>query len=194
MKPSGGTGDSWTTPAEVFEPLVDAYGVPALDPCWAPGAVRAQRVCSLDGSRPQWGDPPRAADLVGTDGLAVDWLEAARGGGEDDVDWIFLNPPYSNPGPWLERLVRSGCPGVALIKGDPSTKWWDKWVWGYARCVGWFRHRLRFGQAGKSGAATFPSALVIYDGIVPEVRGFFPNVLPAMPDVRWTVCWDAPAG
>lgn len=38
----------------------------------------------------------------------------------------FMNPPYSNPKPFIEKAWEDSkhCKIVALVKCDPSTKWW----------------------------------------------------------------------
>lgn len=49
---------------------------------------------------------------------------------------VYLNPPYSDPGPWLKRLTHFVQPtddekfdfGVALLKADPSTGWFQEHV------------------------------------------------------------------
>lgn len=43
---------------------------------------------------------------------------------------IFMNPPYSNPGPFLERAWEFSkyMPVVCLVRDDPSTKWYKSLV------------------------------------------------------------------
>lgn len=49
---------------------------------------------------------------------------------------VYLNPPYSNPEPWLNRLTHFVQPddekkldfGVALLKADPSTHWFQTFI------------------------------------------------------------------
>ena len=45
----------------------------------------------------------------------------------------FMNPPYSNPKPFIEKAWEDSkhCKIVALVKCDPSTKWWATF-WNYA--------------------------------------------------------------
>jgi hypothetical protein len=52
-------------------------------------------------------------------------------------DWIrdgiaFMNPPYSNPLPFIKKAWEDArfCRIVALVKVDPSTKWWGTF-WNY---------------------------------------------------------------
>lgn len=47
---------------------------------------------------------------------------------------VWLNPPYSDINPWLNRAVLSAdmfpeffC--VTLLPSSTSTKWWHRWIW-----------------------------------------------------------------
>lgn len=42
------------------------------------------------------------------------------------LDCAFMNPPYSNPKPFIEKAWEDAkyCKIVCLVKVDPSTKWW----------------------------------------------------------------------
>jgi site-specific DNA-methyltransferase (adenine-specific) len=90
-----------------------------------------------------------------------------------DFNAAFINPPYSNPLPFIEKAYEDSkvCKIVALIKCDPSTKTWDVF-WDYKNhCpkpgveVRFLPKRLRFEYQGKPGkhAAAFPSAIIIMD-------------------------------
>src|SRR3972149_6751682 len=60
-----------------------------------------------------WDDP---CPNEGTDGLLREWGER-----------VYLNPPYSNPKPWVERAIleaRRGKTIVLLLRHDSSTEWW----------------------------------------------------------------------
>ena len=89
-----------------------------------------------------------------------------------DADWVnvtWLNPPYSNPGPFLQKAWRetyAGVTTVALVKGDPSTKWWVAHVRDKAM-IHWIPNRIKFYLNCKptEHTASFPSALLIYWGI-----------------------------
>ncbi|MDQ3299962.1 MAG: phage N-6-adenine-methyltransferase, partial [Myxococcota bacterium] len=75
---------------------------------------------------------------------------------------VFVNPPYSNPLPWAKRLAGhdADAPWVALVKCDPTTKWWRTLI---AHASSWapFRHRIAFERPDKPDfVANFPSALV----------------------------------
>jgi phage N-6-adenine-methyltransferase len=95
--------------------------------------------------------------------LEVAWADVARGG------VVFMNPPYSDPTPFVraasDAAVR-GVPTVALLKGDPSTRWWGGWVAGKAQLI-WIPRRIRFYYKGLPtvDVSNFPSVLAIYHGM-----------------------------
>jgi DNA N-6-adenine-methyltransferase Dam len=96
--------------------LTDAYGTPAwltarlplvhLDPCSNPrSTVRAVAAYMLE---------------RGQDGLALPWAPS-----------IFINWPYSDPMPWVEKLLAEVAAGrtqyaIILPKHDHSTEWWAR--------------------------------------------------------------------
>lgn len=72
----------------------------------------------------------------------------------------FVNPPYSDPMPWVEKAIceaRRGITVVMLVKFDSSTRWWFKLAEAGAHFLPIFG-RMKF-RTGKS--ATFPSVLVV---------------------------------
>ena len=71
---------------------------------------------------------------------------------------VFLNPPYSDPGPWLERAAKHPGPIVCLVKLDPSTLWWQMNVGGFRVVLVGQRLRFLNGSGGTSQSADFPSA------------------------------------
>jgi phage N-6-adenine-methyltransferase len=92
------------------------------------------------------------------DALKLDWAhDVAKG--QKIAFW--MNPPYSDPGPWVEKAYRESLKGltiVALLPGDFSTKWWHDWV-SKAYSIYLIKGRLKFsGQ----GPARFPNALVVF--------------------------------
>jgi hypothetical protein len=71
---------------------------------------------------------------------------------------VFLNPPYSDPAPWLSKASKHRGPIVCLVKSDHSTEWWQRYSpgWRIVR-VG---QRLRFLNGGsEENSANFPSEL-----------------------------------
>ncbi len=51
---------------------------------------------------------------------------------ECHIKTAFMNPPYSNPKPFIEKAWEDSkhCKIVCLVKVDPSTKWWSTF-WNY---------------------------------------------------------------
>ena len=95
------------------------------------------------------------APPVGRDCLTVVW--GARN---------FLNPPYSNPGPFVAKAVEEQERGnltVALLKYDHSVVWWNTSVRNYATLY-MIPFRVRFYYKGHPTRDTsnFPSVLAIY--------------------------------
>jgi len=84
-----------------------------------------------------------------TDGLERSW-----------EDPCYVNPPYSNPRPWVKKAIEESRRGVRvamLLKHDSSTEWWRMLheAGAYFMAV---IGRLHFNDAA---AANFPSVLVI---------------------------------
>jgi phage N-6-adenine-methyltransferase len=87
----------------------------------------------------------------------------------------FLNPPYSNPYPFISRAIahaKRGATIVALVKCDPSTKWWALF-WDYEKHqpkpgieVRFLPKRVKFdpppGFKGKTTSPAFATAIVIF--------------------------------
>ncbi len=133
------SSDDWRTPRWLTELL----GCFHLDPCGsAKSHVKADAVCRLDHNDDT--DPSRTR----RNGLTYDW------GGSS----VFVNPPYSKPLPWCERLRDHEGPWCALLKLDPSTRWWSA-LMAANPIVAPFRKRLSF-EGDKSMTANFPSVLV----------------------------------
>lgn len=98
-------------------------------------------------------DPCPLGGATNGNGLLREWGER-----------VFMNPPYSKPGPWCEKALmesRNGKIVVGLLRDDRSTAWYWDYVHGKAeeRPI---RGRLRFGDSGKP--APFASVIVIWRG------------------------------
>lgn len=107
-----------------------------------------------DGIFRGWFDPCplRSMSEDRTDGLSIEW----KG------DRIFINPPYSNPLPWVKQAIeeaRKGKTVVLLLKHDSSTAWWRMLHEAGAHFLP-VMGRLNFN--GKP--APFPSVLVVLYG------------------------------
>lgn len=126
--------DRWVTPGW----LTALLGRFDLDPASNPrSTVQARRSYQLE---------------RGEDGLTLPW----RGS-------VYLNPPYSAPLPWCERLVRHDGPWCALLKLDPSTRWWATLMTDGVRWSA-LRRRVKFSLPDRRDATPpFCSALVYRD-------------------------------
>jgi len=86
------------------------------------------------------------------DGLAIDWK-----------DKTYVNPPYSNPLPWVEKAIKENKKGkyiVMLLRMDCSTKSFRLLMEAKARIM-FINCRIKF--SGK-WFSPYPNALFILDG------------------------------
>jgi phage N-6-adenine-methyltransferase len=72
--------------------------------------------------------------------------------GSLDIPWrdagvtFWMNPPYSDPYPWVKKAYeesQKGCTVVCLLPADTSTKWFHEWVIGKAE-IRFIRGRIKF--------------------------------------------------
>jgi hypothetical protein len=91
-----GTSDEHYTPLELFERLGVKFDLDVAAPHARPNSNPTQWFCKCC-----------------SDGLTNKWLGN-----------VWMNPPYSNPTPWVEKFLDHG-KGIALL---PITRgrWWDK--------------------------------------------------------------------
>lgn len=100
-----------------------------------------------------WYDPcplnPSFNPLIDVDGLETSWGMQT-----------FVNPPYSNPLPWVEKAIEEHEAGrtiVMLLKHDTSTRWYALLHEAGAKFL-MVQGRLKH-QTGRSAA--FPSVLAV---------------------------------
>lgn len=97
------------------------------------------------------------------DGLKIDWAEAIVNISQDEGFWIcgaFVNPPYSNPLPWVKKAIaeyNKGITIVLLLKHDSSTQWYRLLHEAGAYFLP-ITGRLKYGTRGP---ANFPSILAV---------------------------------
>lgn len=94
------------TPQDLFDDLNSKYGPFTLDVCASKENAKCSSFYGLD---------------VGLDGLTADWSINAIPGPK-----CWMNPPYSDPYPWLKKAseeAKKGCTVVCLLKADHSTSW-----------------------------------------------------------------------
>ena len=97
-----------------------------------------------------YSDPCPLKENYEVDGLKREWNERT-----------FVNPPYSNPLPWVEKAIETQKKGITvalLLKADSSTKWWAKLHEAGAHFL-MIQGRLHFSNL--KGAAPFPSVIAI---------------------------------
>ena len=137
--------DQWFTPQVLVDALARRLDLTfTLDPAATAESAKAPTFFT-------------AAD----DGLAHDWTVAAGDGA------VWLNPPYSNPGPWVAKAARTasrGTPVVALLRASTDTTWWHDHVMTRATGVTLLRGRVRYVRPGGKtpGPANHASALVVW--------------------------------
>ncbi len=96
-----------------------------------------------------WYDPCPLNSTPKFDGLKTNWLSKT-----------YVNPPYSNPLPWVKKAVEESKKGktiVMLLRLDSSTEWYKILVENKAHFL-WLNERIRFANNSPSN---FPSMLVI---------------------------------
>lgn len=140
------TSDDRCTPPEILTAVAELWprGID-LDPCSNPW--------SLVQARTRW---DRSDDALGRD-----WELAAGEGGT-----IWLNPPFSDPTPFVERLpgiVQSiGGEGLLLVRHDSTTKWWTR-IEVSADAICLLRTRVRFRLAGEdTGPADHATTIAFF--------------------------------
>lgn len=112
--------DSWQTPMWLFNKLNEEHGPFDIDLC----ANKENSKCLsfyVDYLNNQIGH--KVADYVRNVGL----------NDIEEEDFVcFMNPPYSNPLPFVEKAWEDSkhCKIVLLLKVDTSTKWWSVF-WNY---------------------------------------------------------------
>ena len=131
----GVDSDDWYTPPYIFQALGVEFDI---DVCAPPGGV-------------PW-IPAATYYTEEDDGLTADWYGN-----------VWLNPPYSTPGPWVKRLsMERHVLGMALVPADTASAWWTHVT--TADVVCFLRHRVTFVREGNDNvtSARFPSALAAW--------------------------------
>lgn len=75
-----------------------------------------------------WATPKWLLELLFPDGEYFDPCPIGGSRGLE-TDWptdptVYINPPFSNPLPWVRRAAAHTGPVVLLLPLDPTTKWW----------------------------------------------------------------------
>lgn len=115
--------DRWATPPEWFAAIEKALGLKIdFDVC-------AERTTSKCGPDRCW--------TVDDNALLIDWrrhFEMEING----VPVVFMNPPYSEPAPWVRKAATEARKGMIVIGLIPDTRdrvWWKEHIEGVAPLV-----------------------------------------------------------
>ena len=145
------SNDHWNTPAEVLE-RVEALGPIRLDPCSnRTSAVEADVALFVEGSVEGRGFDRKRCLVRTGGGLTADWFEICAGLGAINPV-VYVNPPYSKPGPWVRKCMheaaKRGAAGseldlVLLVPSDSGVRWFQD-AWRGCDAVNLPDHRLAF--------------------------------------------------
>jgi hypothetical protein len=114
--------------------MIDKLGKFDLDPCAYQGHNTARELYVL----------PK-------DGLKENWYGR-----------VWLNPPYSDPKPFLEKMVKHNN-GIALVLASVETGWFQKYIWDSASAVFFQKGRPKFlRENGTEVQLMRPTVLVAY--------------------------------
>lgn len=88
--------------------------------------------------------------------LSFEWAEELNQFFPSVRSWVWCNPPYSNPKPWVEKALeaqKNGLGVVMLLNADTSTEWFYKALTGVSE----IRHVTGYRQGGsfKNGRIQF---------------------------------------
>ena len=126
----GKASDEWYTPRWLFDQLDIEFD---LDPASCPKELSAV--------------PARRIFTVEDDGLSQPWEGR-----------VWLNPPYSNPSPWVDRFIDHGH-GIALLPVSANAAWMFR-IWAEADGMAVPSYLLRFNRAdGTEYSIPFAAAL-----------------------------------
>lgn len=106
--------DTWLTPRFILDHL----GAFDMDPCSAE-------------QNTGWTGCARSLTIA-DDGLNAEW-----------VGRVFMNPPFSNTGPWLRKHAAHGS-GISLVPASVESRVWRDVVWKVAIAVLLLHGRTRF--------------------------------------------------
>jgi site-specific DNA-methyltransferase (adenine-specific) len=155
-RPDWWTGDEWQTPPDFVAQLEAEFGAFDLDPCAREASAQAPLYYTKE-----------------DDGLAQPWHGR-----------VFVNPPYSAPGPWVRKAIDEYYRSLAsaeentasmsiilLLPAATDVGWFHDLVLPYAN-VRFLRGRLRFlGWNGKPvGSPTAGSMIARIPGMKGDRR------------------------
>src|SRR5574341_1086117 len=137
--------DVWATPDYLFGPIEKEWGPFDLDPAANAENAKAPLFFTEEQS-----------------GLLEPWHQVAKK--------VYLNPPYSDIFPWVEKSygeAKKGCLVVMLLPARTGPKWFHRFIWdGAAKKfrpgveVQFLPGRVRYGDGTKP--APFDSMIVVF--------------------------------
>lgn len=116
------TNDAICTPAQIYEPIVEALGPIGLDPFGHPASkVPAKMTIMLEQYALLKSTDPRGGSILWGSAYDYDWC--GRG-------LVFCNGPYSDVAPWAHQMwsERGGDEVVGLLPVRTSSDWWQRWT------------------------------------------------------------------
>jgi phage N-6-adenine-methyltransferase len=166
----GKPSDSWSTPKEVFDWCNERFGPFNLDVCANHDNYKVFQYFTEE-----------------TNGLIQDWgahTEESESTGFYKYPFTcWMNPPYSDPNPWIRKArdeAKKGSTVVCLLKLDPTTKIWKECIqeaynanpYPGVEVIYWPK-RIKFvappgliskktGKLVKSCTAAFPSVIIVF--------------------------------
>lgn len=149
-KPAEKDRDRYCTPPPIKRRMLRQWGTVAdLDPCHDPTGLQMGM---------------RGYDIRrGEDGLALPW-----------GDRTWLNPPFSNPAPWVRRAALHYRYRLAevltILNVQSGANYWRDYVWGAARAICFLHGRVAFLYDGIPEQGNRYDQAVIYYG--DDLAGF----------------------
>ena len=137
IKSAGGSGDEWGTPFDLWSEIREKFFpiCEIFDPC--PNRSRIL--------------PGTYATKLESDGLKMDWGKFA-----------FVNPPFSDIGPWIKKASAAPTESVLIVPVRSDQPWWHENV--NRGAIVFIRGRVNYVSpiAGKTAGASFPSCLILF--------------------------------
>lgn len=142
--------DYWSTPKWLYK-LVHEHWNPTLD------------VCATE-------ENAKCRDFIDESSDALNIADWARYSLDSDKmgtvthKYGWMNPPYSDPFSWLEAASKQDMTIIALVRLDPSTRWWRDIIMKKASLVILLSPRIQFEAPPgiKSSSNNGSNALVVF--------------------------------
>lgn len=134
--------DEWYTPVEFIEAAREVMGGISLDPA---SSHEAQKVVQA-----------RTYYTLEDDGLAQQWTALT----------VWLNPPYSAPRPWVEKLIESleagSVESAIVLVNTANSPLWTRPLWHGPYTVCLLERRVRFWRPDRQDAKGFDRDQMIW--------------------------------